>query len=303
MEREGKIRSRPGTKSSIEVAGELAAAQFATVARRQLAAAGVSASQIRSWRQLGRLHPRYPGVFAWGRAELSAEGELAAALLLAGPGAALASLTALWWQGLLHRRPHPLHVASPHRRRSRPGVRIFSRSALPRRLHRGLPVVPLAEAMLAATGELSRDSLRLVLARAEYARMLDRPALEEVIRSGRPGSSKLRAAVDAHLPALARCETPLERDFVLLCEREGIPIREPNPRIGRYRPDMLWRDAMLIVELDGRGAHTTPAQLGADGRRQAELEARGHTVIRFDWDDVHLRAERTAAMVRKRLGV
>jgi hypothetical protein len=156
--------------------------------------------------------------------------------------------------------------------------------------------------MLAATGELSRDSLRLVLARAEFAKLLDRPTLEEAIRSGRAGCSKLRAAVDAHLPQLARCETRLERDFVLLCEREGLPIPEPNMRVGRYRPDMRWEGTMLIVELDGEAAHTTAAQLAADERRQAWLEAQGFTVIRFGWDDVHLRPERTAAVVREALG-
>jgi hypothetical protein len=303
MEREGKIRSLPGSKSSIEIASELAARQFAAVARRQLEAAGISPSQIRSWTRTGRLHPRYPGVFAWGREDLSTEGELAATLLLAGPGAGLHSLTALWWQGLLHRRPDPVQVASPHRRRSRPGVRIFSRSPLPRHLHRGLPVVPLAEATLAATAQLSRNALRLVLARAEYARLLDRPALEAVARSGRPGASRLRAALDAHLPALAACANGWERDFVLLCEREGIPIPEPNPRLGRYRPDMLWREARLIVELDGDPAHHSPAQLAADRSRQAWLESRGFTVLRFTHEEVAREPGRTAAMVRSHLGV
>jgi hypothetical protein len=164
-------------------------------------------------------------------------------------------------------------------------------------------VVSLAEAMLAATRHLSHNALRLVIARAEYERLLDRPSLEATARSCRPGSSKLRVAIDAHLPALARCETPLERDFVLLCEREPIPIPEPNARVGRYRPDMLWRDSMLIVELDGEGAHTTPAQLDADARRQAWLEAQGFTVLRFTWDDVRHNAQQTAARVRSHLGL
>jgi hypothetical protein len=303
MERAKPIAVHSGQQSVWEWASELAGRQFGAIARWQLLEAGLSPGLIRSWLRSGRLHAVIAGVYALGRRELTPEGLTAAALLHARRGAALTGISALWWQGLLHRRPRPTHVATPRRARSRPGVRVTHRSPLPRHLHRGLPVVSLAEAMLAATQHLSHNALRLVIARAEYAKLLDRPALEAAARSGRRGSSKLRAAIDAHLPALARCETPLERDFVLLCERERIPIPEPNTRVGRYRPDMLWRDAMLIVELDGEDAHTSPAQLAADARRQAWLEAQGFTVIRFTWDDVHHNPQRTAARVRSHLGL
>ena len=297
-----RIRSLPGTKSASQVAGELAARQFGAVSRRQLAAAGIGPSQIRAWVELGRLHRRQPGVFAWGRPDLSAEGELAVALLFTGPGAALASLTALWWMRLLNRRPRWVHVASPRRVGSRPGIVVSRSRNLPRRLHRGLPVVPLAEALLAATGDLSRDSLRLVLARAEFESLLDRRELEAVLRSGRRGTAALRAAVDSHLPALARCANGRERDFVLLCERHRVPIPEPNEWIGRYRPDMLWREAMLIVEIDGHAAHHTAAQNAADQRRQAELERRGYTVLRFTARQVRDEPGRIVAALRPRLG-
>jgi hypothetical protein len=181
-------------------------------------------------------------------------------------------------------------------------VRILHLPDLTRRWHRRLPIVPLPEALLAAAPLLSRNALRLVLARAEYERLLDRSALEAVLRAGRPGTPALRAAVDAHLPALAGCANERERDFVLLCERERLPIPAPNARIGRHRPDMLWREQRLIVEIDGRGAHSTPAQLGADARRQAELERLGYTVLRFPAAAVSAEAEGVAAAVRQRLG-
>jgi hypothetical protein len=238
-----------------------------------LLAAGNTPSRIEHWQGVGRLHRVHPGVYALGRRELTPAGETAAALLHAGPGAALVGVSALWWLGLLHRRPDPVRVATPGRARSRIGVKVTYTPDLTRRLHRGLPVVPLPEALLAATKELSRDSLRLVLARAEFERLLDRRELEAVLRRGRRGTAALRAAVDAHLPALARCANGFERDFVLLCERQGLPIPEPNARIGRYRPDMLWRQAMLIVELDGRAAHHTAAQLASDRHRRPSSSA------------------------------
>jgi hypothetical protein len=301
MPGEPQIADHSGHQSAVLWVGELASRQFGSVSRRQLLAAGISAARIRSWLRSGRLHTRHPGVYAWGRVELSPEGELAAALLLAGPGAALASLTALWWLNLLHRRPQTMLLASPHRCVPRSGLRVTYAPSLTRRLHRGLPVVPLPEALLAATAGLSRDSLRLVLVRAEFERLLDRRELEAVLGCGRRGTAALRAAVDAHLPALARCANGFERDFVLLCERHGLPLPEPNARVGRYRPDMLWPEAKLIVELDGHDAHHTAAQLESDHGRQAGLERRGFTVIRFTWADLNGDEAGVVAELRERL--
>lgn len=155
--------------------------------------------------------------------------------------------------------------------------------------------------MLAATAHLRHDTLRLVLARAEFEHHLHLPSLHRSLGSGYRGSTALRAAMAAHLPQLARCESRLEIDFVLLCERFRIEIPEPNPRIGRWRPDMLWRSHRLIAELDGEDAHSSSAQLIRDARREAELLSRGFSVIRFTWEEAHLRPGWVAAKVRDAL--
>ena len=250
----------------------------------------------------GRLHPRHPGVYSVGRPDLGTAGELAAALLYAGPGAALAGISALWWLQLLERRPHPIHVDAPGRSASRAGIGIRHPRQVERTWHRGLPVVPLPQALLAAAGDLRHDSLRLVLARAEYHRLLHLPSLHGALGPGRPGTTALRAALGAHLPQLAACANPLEIDFVLLCERFGAPLPEPNPRIGRWRPDMLWRDARLIVELDGRDAHHSAAQRDHDRRRETALREQGFTVLRYTWHQVHERPAAIAADLLARLG-
>ena len=162
-------------------------------------------------------------------------------------------------------------------------------------------MVPLPQALLTATQSLSESSLRLVLARAEFNRLLSLPSLHAALGEGRSGSTVLRVVLGTHLPQLARCASALERDFLLLCERFDLPLPEPNPRVGRYRPDMLWREERLIAELDGRDAHGTAAQIAADAKRQAELERRGYVVIRFSWAEVELRAETVAARVREHL--
>ena len=292
------ITDLTGHYSRTKRASRLAERQFGAIARRQLREIGFSEARIRSWLADERLHVRYPGVYALGRRDLGTEGEMAAALLFAGPGAALAGLSALWWMELLGRRPAQIHVDAPGDKRSSHGIVIRHPRRVERIEHRRLPSVPLPRALLRASEQLSHDSLRLVLARADFHRILDLQALHDATGRGVAGSRALRAALAAHLPQLARCANALERDFVLLCERFSLPIPEPNVRIGRYVPDMLWPDLRLIVELDGADAHSSAAQLQADAARQAALEAQGFTVIRFGWDDVHATPENVAAQVR-----
>jgi hypothetical protein len=288
-------------RSAAKRAGELADLQFGTIARRQLLEVGFTRARIDRWIKSDRLHRKYPGVYALGRAGIGTEGELAAAILYAGHGSALGGVSALWWLGLLSRRPYPARIDTICRRAPQTGLCLRRVEVAYRSLHRGLPVTSLPHALLASTPDLGHNSLRLVLARAEFQRILDLPALENAIGRGRAGTTALRAALDAHLPQLARCVNGLERDFVLLCERHRLPLPEPNPRIGRYRPDMLWRSQRLIVELDGAGAHSTPAQLAADARRRAALEALGYTVLRFTPAELELEPERVAATVRRHL--
>jgi hypothetical protein len=230
-------------------------------------------------------------VYAWGRPELAEKGEHAARC------AALDGVTSLWWRELLNRRPAPIQIYAPGRSASRPGILISHPSRIEREIHRGLPVVPLPRALLFATVALGPDSLRLVLARAEYRGILDLAALETVLVGAPRGTRALRAATSAHLPQLADCVNDFEREFVLLCERHRLPLPEPNPRIGRFRPDMLWRGAHVVVELDGRDAHHTAAQLAADARRQAELERLGFKVRRFSWAEVRFESDRVAAEI------
>ena len=283
-------------------AGGLAGRQSWAIARWQLRSLGFSESRIRSWLASGRLHAHLPGVYTWGRPTLDEKGEHAAALLFAGRGSALTGLTSLWWQELLGDRPRAIHVDAPGRSRSRRGLRIHHPTAqVVRHEHEGLPVAPLPRALLLAAGSLSHNALRHVLARADFKHILNLQSLHAACRSGPPGARALRAGLGSHLPQLAMCANGFEIDFVLLCEAHSLPIPEPNTRIGRYRPDMLWGEARLIVELDGDDAHSSAAQLIADAERQRWLEARGFTVIRFTWAAVQLQPERVAEEVRRAL--
>ncbi len=276
--------------------------QFWAITRRQLLDCGFSSARTARWLRAGRLHRRYPGVYAWGRPELPEKGELAAGLLYAGHGSALGGISMLWWLGLLHHRPRLIEIDAPGHASSRQDLRIRHPARITRRPHDGIPVVALPEALLAAAADLSHDAMRNVLARADFEGLLDLRSLQAALRCGPKGGAALRRAIGAHLPQLARCVNDFERDFVLLCEEHRLPIPEPNVRKGRYVPDMTWEPRRLIAELDGRDAHTSPAQLAKDATKQRWLERAGYTVIRFRWREVYFERGSVAARVGAALG-
>ena len=84
-----------------------------------------------------------------------------------------------------------------------------------------------------------------------------------------------------HLPLLARRRSPLEADFVFLCEAAGIPLPEVNVVVAGIRVDALWREQRLVVELDGAGNHGTPAQIERDRRNELRLRQLGMLVLRY----------------------
>ena len=203
----------------------LAERQFGAIARHQLLRIGFSDSRVDRWLREGRLHVRYPGVYALGRLDLSERGQLAAGLLYAGTGSALAGLTQLWWRSLLTRRPSLIHLDAPGRKGSRQDLWIRHPKPFERLWHRDLPVVPLPQALLTASDALNHDSLRLVLARAEYEGVLCLSSLQSAIEGRRRGSAALRTAMDTHLPQLARCAN----DFELLLRPPLRGLRHAHP--------------------------------------------------------------------------
>lgn len=155
--------------------------------------------------------------------------------------------------------------------------------------------------MVGSADSLSRNALRKALARAEFRGLLELEDVSQAAGRGRAGSSCLRAALARHMPQLARTENDFEAEFLFLVERFGLPLPEVNVPVGRFRPDMLWREHRLIVELDGKDAHTKPAQVARDHDRDLKLRAMGYTAVRYTWAQVHFEQASVAADLRRLL--
>ena len=267
--------------------GILAGRQWGLVTWAQLELLGISASTVAMWLDQGYLHRVLPRVYAVGHRSRTTESSLMAAVLYAGPGATLSHLTAAWWRGLVKARPRVIHVSTPRQCRSVPGIKVHGRRKCERKLHKGLPVTTVAQTLvdLAATSTLSL--VRQALANADYPRGVDVAAIEALIGRGRPGSARLRAALQVHQPQLARARSPIEVTFFELCERANMPLPELNVRMDDWVIDAFWREQRVAVELDAYGNHHTPAQMRKDRRKEFYLRNRDITPLRYTDDQVH----------------
>ncbi len=272
----------PNHNARVRVA-EIAERQFGRIRWDQLRTAGVGKATICQWVSDGYLHPSLPRVYAVGHTARSPEADLSAALLYSGPRSALIDATGVWWWGLLNYPPETIHVSTPRRCRSVPGVTVHGRRALDRITHKGLPVATPSQCLVDFASNARRELLRFALANADYHGLLDLAAIDAVCGRGRAGSATIKAALKIHRPELAHTRSAFERLFVPFCEAHDFPI----PKFGVYRHgwlvDAVWDDQRVVVELNGLKAHRTRAQLERDHQRDLQLRAHDYIVLRYTW--------------------
>jgi hypothetical protein len=279
---------------------EAAEPRFGRITWAQLQELSIDRAVVSRWVAEGYLHPELPHVYAVGSKARTTESDLAAALLYAGPGAALSHATAAWWLGLTDEQPNAIHVSTPRRCRSLAGVQVHERRERTRILHNRLPTTTIPQTLLDLAATAPLRTLRRALAAAEYQNLLDLEAIEHVLTRGARGATKLRRALKQHQPALALTKSRLERTLIEICEAEGLPLPELNTRFAGWEVDALWREHNLAVELDGYGNHHTPAQLRRDRRKEMDLRRANLTVHRYSEDQLK---ERTAVAAEIRNAV
>jgi hypothetical protein len=288
-------------QSAKERVARLAATQFGRVSWVQLRRLEIPNSTVQAWVAACYLHRVLPGVYAVGHRAKTTESGLIEAVLYAGPGAMLSHATAAWWVGLTSSRPLMIDVSTPRRCRSIPGIRVHQRRPLARTFHKGLPVTQFPQTMIDYASHASLSSVRRALAQADYDGGLRMQELVAELQSGRPGSRRLREALQSHQPRLADARSGLEVVLVELCEAGNLPIPEINARVYGWDVDALWRQHRLVVEVDGLGNHRTPAQIRRDRRKDLELRAAALQVLRYSDDQVHHQAPVVTDEIRRAL--
>jgi len=262
----------------------------------------MSAPAIKHRIAKGRLHRKARGVYAVGRPELSRRGQVMVAVLAAGDGAVISHETAAELWGLRRAEPGPVEVSVPHQstRRARPGIRIHHRTILHRAAsrHEGVPVTAVAVVMIDMGLRWPRRHLEAAANQADALGLLDPEGLREALRdfAGQPGVRPVRELLDARTFRLTDSE--LERRFLDLVRRAGLPIPETRRCIDGYRVDFLWAEAGLVVETDSLRYHRTPSQQNRDYEREHAHRMAGRATLRFTHRQVAHRPGHVLGMLR-----
>jgi hypothetical protein len=209
-----------------------------------------------------------------------------AAILHAGPGSVLSHATAAWWWGLIPDEPIIIDISTANRSRSTEGVRVHHPRRVEATSHRRFPITTVARTLVDLAAQSPLSVVRQALAEAEYRGLLNLDEIEQYLGRGRPGGRRLRQALARHQSRLALTRSDLERRFLALCERAGIPLPEVNEPVSRMRIDKVWPRHRIAVELDGYEGHHTPAQMERDRRRELQARMHGYTVVRYTWSQV-----------------
>jgi very-short-patch-repair endonuclease len=254
----------------------LATRQHGVVSASQLHALGLEEGAIRARLKTGRLHAIHRGVYAVGHRALSPSGRWLAAVLAAGRGTWVdgGSILSFWGAAVSHRSAAGVWELLPISggsievivegtggKRRRSGIRIHRSRSLRDAdvtLRRGVPVTTPARTVADLRRTLPERELRQAIRQAEVL--------------------GLRLDEDT---APDRTRSDLERDFLDLCRRHGLPPPEVNVRVGCHLVDFLWREARFVVETDGYRYHRGLAAFQDDRARDLDLERRGYAVVRL----------------------
>jgi very-short-patch-repair endonuclease len=260
----------------------IAARQHGVVSIGQLREAGLSEDAVGGRVRAGWLHRLHRGVYAVGHPGLTFHRRGMAAVLALGDAYLSHRSAAALWQ-LLPVEPGPIDAAVPSRngRRRHRGIRVHRPVSLPpealTRRH-GIPVTTPARTVADLRRVVVPSIWRRAVRRAEVLGLPLGPTVEgDATRS------------------------ELERLFLRLCRRNGLPMPEVNVRVGRRVADFLWREQRLIVETDGYRFHRGREAFEDDRGRDLELRALGFEVIRLSYRQVTGEAQRIAAVLREAL--
>ncbi|MGB2710260.1 MAG: type IV toxin-antitoxin system AbiEi family antitoxin domain-containing protein [Conexibacter sp.] len=288
------------------VLAALADRQHGVVARRELAAAGVTRSMIAERIASAHLVRLHRGVYAVGHRRVRIEGQWLAAVLAVGPGAALSHRSAAALHGIAPSGGR-VEVSTPLHSRGIEGIAVYGRRSLAaadRAYVRGVPVTSVARTLVDLAGLLLPDRLAKAVGEAERLRQFDLQALDAAMTRTRGRRGAGQAALRAVLAGFAAdgvTRSELEERFLAMLDAHDLPRPLTNASVEAYEVDALWPAERLAVELDGYAFHHTRTAFQRDRTKMNDLLAAGYVVLRFTYADVVGSAADTARRVSRAL--
>jgi hypothetical protein len=289
----------------------LAESQHGVVSLTQLRALGLTDDAVRKRAAAGRLFRVHRGVYAVGRPRLSARGRWMAATLACGPRALLSHRSAAVLWGILGADGATPDITVPGPSvRARAGIEVHASLTLTGAdfaIEDGIPCTSLARTLVDLGDVAPRRQVERAVDRAEVQRIFDLADVEEALgRAGRRRGPGVLREVLADWEEVALTDTGIEERFLCLCQEVDLPRPAVNKWITladgvAYKADFLWGAERLIVETDGRGAHSTRKAFEHDRLRDQRLTLAGFTVIRFSRRQVVREPRRVARTVAELL--
>ena len=251
----------------------------------QLLALGFSPEAIEHRVRTGRLHRVYRGVYAVGRRELPRLGQWMAAALACGPGAVVSHFDAGALYAMVGDRPGPIHVTVP-RRVEHPGIRT----------HRGkrnvghfkrIPVTSPVETLIDLAAVIGDRAWEAAVNEADSLDLCTPDQVRvaaEALR--RPGVKRVKRVLDRATFALTDSE--LERLFLAIARRAGLPKPLTRQWVNGWRVDFYWPELGLVVECDSLRYHRTALKQTRDVLRdQAHALAKLERLRFTHWQIKH----------------
>jgi very-short-patch-repair endonuclease len=185
--------------------------------------------------------------------------------------------------------------------RRREGVTVHRRPALRDEdvgFHDGIPVTSPPQTILDMAMRLSRIETERMVDEADRLDLIHPPELRLALEGHpcQPGLARLRTWLDRRTFRLTRSK--LERYFLPLAARAGLPVPETKVWVNGYEVDFHWPGLRLVVETDSLRHHRTPAQQTRDHERDQAHAAAAYASLRFTHEQVRYEPERVLATLR-----
>jgi very-short-patch-repair endonuclease len=264
----------------------IAARSHGVVTRLELLGAGITADELRRRVRAGLLIRVHKGVYRAGHAAPSLLAQYLAAVRACGEHAVLAGRAAAHVHVLIKGRPPAPEVAAPtYRRVSGVRTRRFRLRAGETGVVRAIPITTVPRTLVDLAAELSLDDLARAFHEAGVRYRTTPRDVGGILRGRRnvSGARNLRLVLGREAEVTL---SQLERAFIALLRRHGLPLPRTNIRVGAHRVDCHWPDHNLTVELDSYRYHNSRRSWENDHQREREAHERRDRYRRFTYRDV-----------------
>jgi very-short-patch-repair endonuclease len=169
----------------------------------------------------------------------------------------------------------------------------------------GIPVTTPVRTLVDLAAMTGAGSIERLVNEADRLDLVDPETLQNALGDyrGQRGVARLRSVLDPRTFRPTR--SGLERRFLRLVERVGLPTPLTGALVNGFEVDFYWPDLGLVVETDGLRYHRTSARQARDRRRDQAHTSAGLTPLRFTGDQIEFEAPYvvdTLRTVARRLG-